>query len=133
MSDDIGRISVSREALRAELAELELRLVQYLDKQLHEKANKVEIVAMATALQDKANAKEFEALRMAVTAHQVELKALEDQVKIQDKVNDALRERAKELKDNTTANFTRGEKVIAAFLGVAALALQVIAITGGIG
>jgi len=133
MSDDPTRISVSREALRAELAELELRLVQYLDKQLHEKANKVEIVAMATALQDKANAREFEQLRAAVQAHQVDLKSLTDQVKIQDKVNEALRNRAKELQENTTANFTRGEKVIAAFLGIAALGIQIFAITGGIG
>ena len=133
MAEDPTRISVSREALRAELAELELRLVQYLDKQLHEKANKVEVVAMATALQDKANAREFELLRSAVTAHQGELKLLADQIKIQDEVNKALRANAKETRENTTANFTRGEKVIAAVLGIVALAIQVIAVTGGIG
>jgi hypothetical protein len=112
---------------------MELRLVQYLDKQLHEKANKVEIVAMATSLQDKANARDFNELRVAVTEHERNLKSLQDQVKIQDKVNEALRARAKEVQETSASNFTRGEKLIATALGVAALAIQVLAITGGIG
>ena len=126
------RISVSREALRAELAELELRLVRYLDDQLHQKANKVEIVALATAVQDKANAKEFSELRADVTEHERNLKVLQEQVLVQDKVNEALRLRAKEVQEKSVANFTRGEKLLAACLGVAALGIQVFVATGGL-
>ncbi len=126
------RISVSREALRAELAELELRLVKYLDNELHEKANKVEIVALATAVQDKANAREFGELRHAVETNEQVLKDLAEQVRIQDKVNDALRQKAKEVEAKSAVNFTRGEKVIATGLTLIALAIQLYVVTGGI-
>ena len=78
------RISVSREALRAELAELELRLIRYLDDQLHQKANKVEIVALSTALQDKANAAEFSEVRTLLTVHDSRIDSLLTQQRVND-------------------------------------------------
>jgi len=126
------RISVSREALRAELAELELRLVKYLDDQLHEKANKVEIVALATAVQDKANAREFAELRLSVSTHEKALKELQEQLRIQEKVNEALRIKAKETAEQSASNFTRGEKVIATLLTLIALGIQLYVVTGGL-
>ena len=85
-SNDNGaeRISVSREALRAELAELELRLTRYLDEQLHQKANKVEIVALNTALQDKANANEFGELRTQIAVHDAHIDGLLAQQRVND-------------------------------------------------
>jgi hypothetical protein len=127
------RISVSREALRAELAELELRLIKYLDEQLHEKANKVEIVALATSVQDKANAREFGELRLSVATHDKALKELQEQLRIQEKVNEALREKAKETAEKSASNFTRGEKVIATLLTLIALGIQLYVVTGGFG
>ena len=86
MSEHVAaeRISVSREALRAELAELELRLVRYLDDQLHQKANKVEIVALNTALQDKANATEFGEVRTQLAVHDAHIDGLLAQQRVND-------------------------------------------------
>lgn len=48
MSDDTpSRISVSRDALRAELAEMELRLRIYFDEQLKHKASSVALAELA--------------------------------------------------------------------------------------
>ena len=86
------RISVSRETLRAELAELELRLTRYLDKELHEKANKVEVVALKTAVQDKANIIEFARLREEAVMLETRLARIEtDYVKHQGPFADRLK------------------------------------------
>ena len=47
MADEPSRISVSRDALRAELAEMELRLRIYFDEQLKHKASSVELAELA--------------------------------------------------------------------------------------
>lgn len=118
------RISVSREALRAELAELELRLTKYLDNELHEKANKVEVVALATSVQDKANAREFGKMQVHLSDVQKAVTDLADQIRVQDKVNEALRAKSKEIAESTASNFTRREKALAAVMGACALAIQ---------
>lgn len=130
-----SRITVSRETLRAELAELELRLTMYLDKQLYEKANKVEIVALQTAVQDKANAIQFEQLTANVKELAREVMQARFEIEHQKKVNTALKEQHKELATTSEASFTRKEKLIGGFLALVALGFQAYMVTqgGGIG
>jgi replicative DNA helicase len=125
------RISVSRETLRAELSELELRLTKYLDQQLHEKANKVEIVALATAVQDKANAREFGRLQEAFTRHDIALQDLVKQLQIQKEVNEALKKQAKEVEAQSESKFTKKEKLFGAILAVVTISIQLWVATGG--
>lgn len=108
MSDQPERISVSREALRAELAELELRLTRYLDLQLTDKASASELGRLSDDFQTYAR----------------RVRELSEQIAIQDKVNEALRVKARELAENTASNFTRREKFFAAGLAAAALLIQ---------
>jgi len=51
-ADDNPRITVSRDALRADLAEMELRLRVYFDEQLKHKADASTVAANSQQLQD---------------------------------------------------------------------------------
>jgi len=51
-ADDNPRITVSRDALRADLAEMELRLRVYFDEQLKHKADSAQVDANTRQLQD---------------------------------------------------------------------------------
>ncbi len=102
MPDGTGaeRISVSRETLRAELAEMELRLTRYTD-------NHIDVLKAS-------------------------LMALENQIQIQDRINEALAVKAKETQEKSASNFTKGEKIFAAVMGMIALAIQFY-VVGGFG
>lgn len=49
-ADDIKMVSVSRDALRADLADLELRLHNWMMKQLQEKANDNDLLVLRTEI-----------------------------------------------------------------------------------
>jgi hypothetical protein len=73
----------------------------------------------------------WEKLEQRVTDLQIKLAALDEQVRIQDKVNQALSKKAQTLAAESASNFTRKEKVVGVLIACGALAVQLYVQFGG--
>lgn len=82
-------------------------------------------------LDHKVDRGEFDRIYGTVGALTSKLGALESQVRTQDQINAALAAKARETQEKSATNFSRGEKILAGVLGVAALFIQVYVATGG--
>lgn len=65
-ADDTTRITVSRDALRADLAEMELRLRLYFDERLAAKADQTAVLVNTTHLTDLRRGEFTDAFRRAI-------------------------------------------------------------------
>ncbi len=63
--------------------------------------------------------------RAAVAALEVKLNSLAVQIDLQDKVNEALSLKSRELSEKTASNFSRGEKVVALLLNIVAILVTI--------
>lgn len=97
-----------------------LRLDEKLDK-LDEKLDRKVDLAHFERQQEK--------VERRVVELEIKLGGLDDQVRIQDKVNAALTKKAQEIATESASNFTRKEKILMALIAIAALLLQAYVVT----
>jgi predicted RNase H-like nuclease (RuvC/YqgF family) len=73
----------------------------------------------------------WEKLEQRVTELQIKHAALDEQVRVQDKVNQALSKKARQISEESASNFTRREKILGVLFGAVALAVQLYVQLGG--
>lgn len=95
------------------LAILEAK-IDRLDAKLDRKADAADLDQIRTRVESAAD-------RAVVHALDAKVGALETRIELQDRVNEAIAKKARELQVLSAANFTRREKMLAAAISLAAL------------
>lgn len=98
--------------------------VDAIDQKLDRKVDRDDFARIAQRVEQAAD-------RAAVMALEVRFLALEKQIEKQDAVNAALALQSKAVAEKSASNFTKGEKIIGVFLGVAALGISLYSALGG--